>query len=281
MGSALGAPLRQNVMNRAAEATAGAAEKAAATILAGGAAGKAADAIILVASVLLLWQALHAAVGTTALPAPLPTFSYLAKLVASPRFLENASVTLRSFAAALAIAYVLGLAVGIWMGLRRLAGEVGEPILIALYSMPKITLYPVVLLIFGLGMSGKIAFGVMHGVLPVAILTMNAIRKVRPVFVKAAKTMHISPRQTIFSVILPASLPEVVSGLRMGFTLTLLGVLLGEMFAAKHGLGSMLMNAVTLAQSEEMLAIALLVFAFAAIANGLLLRIERRLHRGS
>jgi NitT/TauT family transport system permease protein len=236
------------------------------------------DGLVLAVALLLVWQALHQLVGTTALPAPIPTFSYLGRLVLTPRFTENAAASLRTFGVALGLAWALGLAIGVWMGMRRFAGEVGEPILIALYSMPKITLYPVVLLIFGLGMSGKVAFGVMHGALPVAILTMNAIRKVRPVFVKAAKTMNLTPRQAIFTVILPASLPEVVTGLRYGFTLTVLGVLLGEMFASKHGLGSMLIDAINLARSEEMMTVALLIFAFAAAANGILLWIERRLH---
>jgi NitT/TauT family transport system permease protein len=237
------------------------------------------DGGLVVIALLLVWQGLHQVVGATALPAPVPTFSYLGHLVVTPRFLENAAASLRTFAVALGIAWGLGLAIGIWMGMRRLAGEVGEPILIALYSMPKITLYPVVLLIFGLGTSAEVAFGVMHGALPVAILTMNAIRKVRPVFLKMARTMNLKPRQTILAVVLPASLPEVVTGLRYGFTLTVLGVLLGEMFAAKHGLGVMLMNAINLARAEEMMTIAVVIFAFAAAANGILLWVEHRLHR--
>ena len=68
-------------------------------------------------------------------------------------------------------------------------------------------------------------------------------------------------------------------GLRIGFTLTLLGVLLAEMFAAKHGLGSLIINAMQLMQAEEMLTVAVVLFAFAALANALLLWIEHRLHR--
>jgi NitT/TauT family transport system permease protein len=74
-------------------------------------------------------------------------------------------------------------------------------------------------------------------------------------------------------------LPEVFTGLRIGFTVTLLGVLLGEMFASKAGLGYMLMNAMSLALSNEMMAVAVVLFTFAAIANALLLWIEHRLHR--
>ena len=70
-------------------------------------------------------------------------------------------------------------------------------------------------------------------------------------------------------MLLPATLPEVFTGLRIGFTVTLLGVLLGEMFASKDGLGSMIMNDMSLAQSEEMMSVAIILFAFAAIANAI------------
>jgi NitT/TauT family transport system permease protein len=165
------------------------------------------------------------------------------------------------------------------MGAHRLSGAVGEPILVALYSLPKIVLYPVVLLVFGLGISGKVAFGALHGILPVALLTMGAIRAIPPVYLRAARTLHLSPWQTIASVLLPAALPEVFTGLRIGFTVTLLGVLLGEMFASKQGLGFMLMNAEQILQGEEMMSVAIVLFAFAALANALLLWIEHRLHR--
>jgi len=237
------------------------------------------DTFVVLIAMLALWQALHQIAGETALPAPLPTMSYLMHTVPSARFAANAAATALAFVFALAIAYAIGLAVGVWMGAHRLSGEVGEPILVALYSLPKITLYPVVLLIFGLGISGKVAFGAMHGILPVALLTMGAIRAIPPVYLRAARTLRLSPWQTIATVLLPAALPEVFTGLRIGFTVTLLGVLLGEMFASKQGLGAMIMNAMQLAQGEEMMTVAIMLFVFAAVANALLLWIEHRLHR--
>jgi NitT/TauT family transport system permease protein len=165
------------------------------------------------------------------------------------------------------------------MGAHRLSGAVGEPMLVALYSLPKITLYPVILLIFGLSVSGKVTFGAIHGILPVALLTMAAIRNIPPVYIKSARTLRLSPWQTIVTVLLPATLPEVVAGLRIGFTVTLLGVLLAEMFASKQGLGFLIINAMTLLQTEEMITVAVLLFAFAALANALLLWMEHQLHR--
>jgi NitT/TauT family transport system permease protein len=239
---------------------------------------RAADTILLLIVLVAIWQALHHVAGSTALPAPLPTMAYLLHLLPSARFADNAAATLTAFAFALLLAYAIGLAIGIWMGAHRLSGAVGEPILVVIYSLPKITLYPVVLLIFGLGISGKVAFGAMHGILPVALLTMGAIRAIPAVYLRAARALHLSPWQTVATVLLPAALPEVFTGLRIGFTVTLLGVLLGEMFASKQGLGSMIMNDMSLAQSEDMMAVAIVLFAFAAIANALLLWIEHRLH---
>lgn len=237
------------------------------------------DALIIMVVLLAIWQGLHQIVGDTALPGPGATLLYLARFMTTARFYDNAEATLVAFLYALVIAYGIGLAIGVWLGAHHLSGAVGEPLLVAIYSMPKITLYPVILLIFGLGVSGKVAFGALHGVLPVALLTMAAIRNIPLVYLKAARTLHLSRWQTIVTVLLPATLPEVIAGLRIGLTVTLLGVLLAEMFASKRGLGFLIINAQSLAQSEEMLAVAIVLFAFAALANSLLLWMERRLHR--
>jgi NitT/TauT family transport system permease protein len=236
------------------------------------------DTALILAALLLAWQALHLVVGETALPGPLPTLRYLAGFVQTARFADSALATAAAFAYALALAYGIGLAIGIFMGAHRLSGAVGEPILVALYSLPKITLYPVILLIFGLGLPGKVAFGALHGVLPVALLTMAAIRDIAPVYLKSAQVLQLTRMQTVATVLLPATLPEVVAGLRIGFTVTLLGVLLAEMFAAKQGLGFLIMNAMSLLQGEEMIAIAVILFAFAACANAALLWLEQALH---
>ena len=237
------------------------------------------DTLIIIAAILLAWQALHQIVGDIALPAPLSTLSYLVKFVPTARFAESAWATLEAFILALVLSYAIGLSIGVWMGAHRLSGAVGEPILISIYTLPKITLYPVVLLIFGLSLPGRVTFGAMHGVLPVALLTMAAIRNIPPVYLKSARTLRLSRWQTIATVLFPGSLPEVFSGLRIGFTLTLLGVLLAEMFAAKSGLGFLIINAMQLLQPEEMVAVTVVLFVFAATANALLLWIEHRLHR--
>ena len=166
------------------------------------------------------------------------------------------------------------------LGGHRLSGEVAEPILVGLYSLPKITLYPVILLLFGLGMSAKVAFGALHGIIPVVLFTMNAVRNVNRTYLRAGRAMRLTPAQMGWHILIPATLPEIFTGLRIGFSLTLLGTMLGELFASQRGLGFLLMTAIDLNDVQTILSIAVLISIFAVGANSILLAIDRRLHRG-
>ncbi|WP_038365993.1 ABC transporter permease subunit [Bosea sp. UNC402CLCol] len=226
---------------------------------------------------LLLWQTLHLLVGASSLASPFQTVVKLGSLLATAEFWQNVAETMRAFAAAFLISLVGGIALGILLGVRRLAGNVAEPILVNLYSIPKVVLYPLVLLCFGLGISAKIAFGVMHGLIPITLFSMNAIRQMKPVYRRTAQVLRLTSAQSAFTVILPAILPEVISGVRLGFSLTLLGVLIGEMFASQRGLGFMLISAINIGQIDTIMAVALLLTIVAVTCNSLLLLLNRRM----
>lgn len=236
------------------------------------------DKLILLIGLLVLWQVLAVIAGPHVLTTPLATVKKLMALMTQPDFGAHASETGRAFLAALAISLVGGLLVGVVLGAHRLSGEVAEPLLVGLYSIPKITLYPVVLLLFGLGMSAKIAFGAMHGIIPVILFTMNAVRSIPHVYIRAANAMRLSPVQLFMHVLVPASLPEIVTGFRLGFALTLLGTLIGEMFASQRGIGYMLIHAMETSSTDVIVALALLLIVLATGASWLLLVLERRLH---
>ena len=151
--------------------------------------------------------------------------------------------------------------------------------LVALYSIPKITLYPIVLLAFGIGMPAKIAFGAIHGIVPVAIFALGAVRNLNPVYLKAARVMRLTPWRIASRVLLPAAIPEIFTGIRIGFSLTLIGTLLGEMFASQRGLGFLLIQAIGLHNIRLIMALTLLLVVIAVTASALLLAIDRRLRR--
>ena len=139
------------------------------------------------AILLALWQALGSWTGGIAITPPLGTLAYLANLLLTAMFWDHAGATATAFALAFALSGGIGLGLGLILGLQRFAGDVAEPILAGFYTIPKVTLYPVVLLIFGLGMSAKVAFGVMHGLVPVTLFTLGAVRTLPPVLVRAAR----------------------------------------------------------------------------------------------
>src|SRR5215210_884763 len=237
------------------------------------------DPALVVVGLLTAWQAGSWAVGAAVLPAPVATFQKLASIVGNPDFVGHAAETGRAFGTALVIALLGGLAIGLTLGASRMAGEVAEPMLVALYSIPKITLYPVILLLFGLGISAKIAFGVIHGIIPVIIFTMNAVRNIRVVYLRSARAMRLTAAQTAFTIIVPAALPEIVSGFRVGFALTLLGTLIGEMFASQRGIGYMLVKAMETGDTGTVTALALLLVVLATAAAAALLALDHRLRR--
>lgn len=239
------------------------------------------DPILVALSLVGLWQVLHHIVGDSAITAPAPTLTHLWEMIGQARFLPHLRETGLAFLQALAIACGGGILIGVVLGGHRLTGEVAEPILVGLYSVPKITLYPVILLLFGLGMPAKVAFGALHGIIPVVLFTMNAVRNVNRTYLRTGRTMRLASMQTAWFILIPATLPEIFTGLRIGFSLTLLGTMLGELFASQRGLGFLLMTAIELNDVKTILAIAVLISAFAVLCNAALLAVDTRLHRGA
>jgi NitT/TauT family transport system permease protein len=240
--------------------------------------GRVADGAILIGGLLLVWQGIFMLYGDLVITPPLETIGHAFQLFGESFFWPHIEATAKAFAAGLAIASVGGLVLGLALGFHRLSGEVFEPILTALYSIPKVTLYPVILLIFGIGISAKIAFGTIHGIVPVVIFTMDAVRNTKPVYVKVGRLHCLSATTMARTILIPAALPEIFTGLRVGFSLTLIGTLIGEMFGALQGLGFLLMRAIGLYDVKMIMAITLLVVGFAAGVNTALLAVDRRLH---
>lgn len=239
------------------------------------------DYALLLAGLILAWQLLYWTVGSNVISSPMATISRAIDLLQTKGFWGHVASTGTGFGLASLISVVAGVVLGLWLGLHRFSGDVADPVLGTLYSIPKITLYPLILLIFGLGLSAKVAFGVIHGIFPITIFTMNAVRNVAPVYYRTAQIMRLPAVATVMTVMMPAALPEILTGVRIGIALTLLGTLIGELFASTSGLGFALIRATDVHAVVDILAITMLLFVFAASVNALLHLIERRIrHNG-
>jgi NitT/TauT family transport system permease protein len=115
----------------------------------------------------------------------------------------------------------------------------------------------------------------------VVLFTLGAIRSMPPILLRTARSLRLSDRDTIRLVIVPAVLPDIVNGLRVGFSLSLLGVLIGEMFSSQRGLGFLLVNGLAMHNVPMTTAVTMVVIVFAILANAGMLRVVRMLgHRG-
>ena len=239
------------------------------------------NALALIAALLLLWQSLYWWAGEVALASPLATLRYTAKLIATESFDMHLVDTLRAFAIAYGLSVLIGLAVGFWLGFDRLSGDALEPMIVAVYAIPKLTLYPILLLAFGLGLAAKVAFGVIHGVIPIILFTLSAVHNTKPILIKTGRVLNLTRFQMVRWILFPAAIPEIFTGLRVGFALTLIGSLLAEMFASQRGLGYLLMNGIGLHNVDLIMSVTLIIVVFAASVSTLLLYVDHRLHRRS
>jgi len=236
--------------------------------------------IVVLLAALALWQAVHMTSGSADVPAPALTVLRLWQMLGASRFWSDVGASCLAFIAALLISLAAGIGAGIVLGLHQPSEAAVAPLLSNFYAIPKVTLYPIVLGIFGLGMAPKVAFGVMHALVPITLLTARAIAQLRPVYLRAAKVMRLNLATTVRTIVLPAILPELLGAIRIGASLSLLGVLIGEMFAAKQGLGFAAMRAMGLGDTTAIAAIGLFLVLFAVAINTALLTIERKTRRG-
>jgi ABC-type nitrate/sulfonate/bicarbonate transport system permease component len=235
----------------------------------------------LVVAVLIVgaWQGAHGFAGEEAIASPMTTARHLVDLLGAGYFWEHIAETATALGLSLFFSCVVGAIIGIALGSSRTAAAVSEPMVVTLYSMPKITLYPVFLLFFGIGLSAKVAFGALHGIFPMILISMNAIKSMNQTLLRTARVMRLTPMQTLTTVIIPATVPEIVTGVRVSFSITLLGVMVGEMFASSRGLGFMVMNGINVNDTATMMAITVLVGVAAVTVNTVLLAIDRAVHR--
>lgn len=227
--------------------------------------------------VVVAWQALAMVVGGLALATPMASFSALVDGAVEGWMVPDARQTAVELVAAYAIAVVTGVWLGVTLGLNDFLRDVFEPLLIGTYSIPKVTLFPVFLMVFQLGTDMMVAFGWFHGVFPIAIVTLGSMGTVREEHLDLARSLGLSRWETFREIVAPSILPGLVIGLRLGFNLTFLGVILGEMFASSSGLGYALRNYITGDQTARMFAIIVVLVVIAALVNGVFFYAERRL----
>lgn len=231
-----------------------------------------------VAVILLVWYYLGASgkVSHVFLPQLPRVADKFADIVQTSTLYANLGVTLFELAVAFGIACVLGLSLGYLVGRSRYAIQVLEPLIAGIFAVPLIVFLPLFILFFGIGVESKIAFGATYAFFPIALNTIGGISQVDPRFVAVARSMGASERQLFRRVLLPAALPVIVTGLRIGCIICFLSILGSEMIAGLRGLGSRIAWLAEGMNTGEMFAYIVFVIVMAALLNLSLTDLQRR-----
>jgi ABC-type nitrate/sulfonate/bicarbonate transport system permease component len=192
-------------------------------------------------------------------PAPSATAGALVR-IAGPALAALAD-TLGKTALAYVLSVSLGVVAGLAVGSVRLLRDVLSPYVIALYGIPKILVLPWIVLLLGYGTSPAVLYGAIHGLFPIMVLVMGAVRDVDRTLVTVAQSFGATPLQIYWKVLLPAIVPSVLAGMRLGIVFCLLGVLVVEMFAGVRGMGHVLGSFANGFQAPELFAATALVSA--------------------
>jgi NitT/TauT family transport system permease protein len=173
-------------------------------------------------------------------PPPTEVFGVLIELIRSGELLDNLAISLRRILLGFAIGAIPGVILGLLVGWFRGVRAFVDPLVAATYPIPKIALLPLLLVIFGLGEASKVAVVAIAVFFLVLITTTYGVTGIDPVLIEAAQNYGASGRKLGLRVILPAAMPSIFNGLRLGAGIALLVIVAAEFIAANRGIGYMI-----------------------------------------
>jgi len=223
-------------------------------------------------ALLALWEIASrlAVVSPRYFPAP-TTIAW----VLADRFVEGdlgaqSLVTLARLACAFALAAVPGVLLGLLMGIARPVRAAIEPYIAFIFPVPKITLLPFLLIILGVGEPAFVLTGATSAFFQIVISTLGGVQTLDPRLLEAGRNYGAHGARLFWKVILPAALPSIFTGLRLGLGLALVSLVAVEFIAAKSGLGHLVYRHWQMLSTPEMYAAFVLVGALGlALTRGL------------
>jgi len=227
----------------------------------------------------VLWEIFGWALAMPWLPPFSRVVQALNEFVQSGVILGNVGTSLRGLAIGFGISVVFGLFVGALMGRYRRVEKALDVYVNALLISPAMIFAPIFFAIFGLSDSVRIAVIIMYSVFVIIVNTATAIRTVDPALVEMASSFGASECQIFLRILLPASLPLVFAGIRLGMGRAVKGMINGEMLIAMVGLGALAQRYGSQFEASKVFAIALVVLIIALASNWVVQIVENRLTR--
>jgi ABC-type nitrate/sulfonate/bicarbonate transport system permease component len=238
--------------------------------------------VIPIALLVAVWQALvsFGYAPVTLLPPPGRVFLRMVQQLLNTTYQQEIAATLFRLFAGFSIAVILGVTVGLAAAVNPAINAVVRPIVRVLAPLPKVALYPALLLLVGFGHSSKILLVTFDALFPILLSTYYGASTVEQKLIWSAMAAGTPRREILFKVVLPAAAPSILTGCRIGLVISCIVVFLAEMITSTDGLGHVLVTAARTFQAVDMFVPLITISLLGLILNGLLELLRSYLLRG-
>jgi ABC-type nitrate/sulfonate/bicarbonate transport system permease component len=238
--------------------------------------------IVPIALLVMFWQAIVSLgyAPPALLPSPGIVFMRLAQQLVSSEYQQEIAATLFRLFAGFSMAVVLGVTIGLAAAASPAVNAVVRPIVRVLAPLPKVALYPALLLLLGFGHESKIALVAADALFPILLSTYYGASMVEQKLIWSAMAAGTPRGQVLFKVVMPAAVPSILTGCRIGLVISCIVVFLAEMITSTDGLGHVLVTAARTFQAVDMFVPLITISLLGLILNGLLQAVRAYLLRG-
>lgn len=234
------------------------------------------------ATLLLGWELLarSGAFPIWLFPPPTHVFATFGRLVADGRLPAAAARSLARLAQGYLLSAAVGVPLGIALARSRFVQAAVRPVVLGLQALPSICWLPLAILWFGLSDAAVLFVVVMGSVLAIAIATEDGVAGIDPILLRAAGTLGIRGPRFHLGVLLPAALPGILTGLKLGWSFAWRALLAGELLFASGGLGQLLSAGREVLDAAQVMAVMVSIVLIGVAVDQVLFRIlELRVRR--
>ena len=230
---------------------------------------------------LLVWQLASLALNNDSFPTALQAIRAIPAILGDKDSLVNFAASLRRMAIGFSVAVAVSIPLGLLMGRSRAVASFFNPLLMVIYPVPKAALMPIIMLWLGVGDLSKTLVIFLGVSLPVIYHSFEGAKAVEEKMLWSGAAMGLSAVQRLVRIVLPAALPEILTGCRTGLVLALITMVTSEMIARQSGAGNILFNALDMGQYDTVFAMIIIIGALGICLDAAFERLRRRLVRWS
>ncbi|PWB49716.1 MAG: ABC transporter permease [Candidatus Methanoperedenaceae archaeon] len=234
---------------------------------------------LLLIIILILWEAFPRAglINPVLLPAASTVSIAILNLLASGEMFMHISISLKRALAGFILAVITMVPLGLAMGWFKNLEEITDRLVQACRQTSALALFPMFILLFGIGELSKVVIIFWASLWPILLNTINGVKNVDTMMIKASISMGASDRILLTKVLLPAAAPSIFTGIRLGASYALMVLVAAEMIGANSGLGFLIINSQEVFRIPDMYAAIFTLAVLGILINYLLIRMEKKI----